>query len=77
MVYTVTFNPFPAKASLMMKHLRVGVKKGAFTEEEAQRKFEEWKATRTKATDAAKAKLNAAAEADAKHALMQKSRRIA
>ena len=51
---------------MMMKHLRVGVKKGAFTEEEAQRKFEEWKATRTKATDAAKAKLNAAAEADAK-----------
>ena len=32
----------------LMKHLRVGVKKGAFDEATAQRKFEEWKAERTK-----------------------------
>ena len=51
---------------MMMKHLRVGVKKGAFTEEEAQRKFEEWKATRNKSHRCCKGWLNAAAEADAK-----------
>lgn len=37
---------------LMMKHLLGGVKKGAFTEAEAQTKFEVWKASKTKAVEA-------------------------
>ncbi|MDE7160651.1 MAG: 30S ribosomal protein S16 [Muribaculaceae bacterium] len=41
---------------MLMKHLRGGVKKGAFTEEEALRRFEAWKANRDKIADAAKAK---------------------
>jgi small subunit ribosomal protein S16 len=40
---------------LMMWHLRGGVKKGAFTEEEAQRRFDAWKAGRDKATANVKA----------------------
>ena len=51
---------------MLMKHLRGGVKKGAFTEEEAQRRFEAWKASHNKAVDAAQAKLAAKADADAK-----------
>ena len=51
---------------MLMKHLRGGVKKGAFTEEEAQRRFEAWKAERAKITNAAKAKDAAKAEEDAK-----------
>ena len=51
---------------MLMKHLRVGVKKGAFTMEEAQRKFDAWKADRTQIANAAEAKKNEAAAADAK-----------
>ncbi len=51
---------------MLMKHLRVGVKKGAFTMEEAQRRFDAWKADRTKVANAAKAKNDAAAAEDAK-----------
>ena len=51
---------------MLMKHLRGGVKKGAFTEEEAQRRFDAWKADRTKAADAAQAKRDSEASADAK-----------
>ncbi|MDE7080292.1 MAG: 30S ribosomal protein S16 [Muribaculaceae bacterium] len=51
---------------MLMKHLRGGVKKGAFTEEEAQRRFDVWKADRTKVADAAKAKKEAAAAEAAK-----------
>ena len=51
---------------MLMKHLRGGVKKGAFTAEEAQRRFEAWKADRTKAADAAAAKSDAAKAEDAK-----------
>ncbi len=51
---------------MLMKHLRGGVKKGAFTEEEATRRFEAWKADRTKAAEAAKAKTEAKAAEDAK-----------
>lgn len=51
---------------MLMKHLRGGVKKGAFTEEEAQRRFDLWKTERTKAEDAVKAKNDAKAAADAK-----------
>ena len=51
---------------MLMKHLRGGVKKGAFTEEEAQKKFEAWKADRQKAIDAKKANINAKKAEDVK-----------
>ena len=51
---------------MLMKHLRGGVKKGAFTEEEAQKKFDAWKAERQKALDAKKANLNAKKAEDVK-----------
>ena len=51
---------------MLMKHLRGGVKKGAFTEEEAAKRFEAWKADRAKVADAAKAKKDAKAAEDAK-----------
>ena len=51
---------------MLMKHLRGGVKKGAFTEEEAQKRFDAWKADRTKVADAFQAKKDAKAAEDAK-----------
>ncbi len=51
---------------MLMKHLRVGIKKGAFNEEEAQRRFDAWKQARNKEANAAEAKKAAKAEADAK-----------
>lgn len=51
---------------MLMKHLRGGVKKGAFTEEEAKRRFDLWKADRTKTAEAEKAKNDAKAAEDAK-----------
>ena len=35
----------------LMKHLMVGVKKGAFSQEEAEKKLEAWKAEKAKATE--------------------------
>ena len=58
---------------MLMKHLRTGVRKGAFSEEEAQRKFDAWKAERDKALDAKKAKINAATLEDAKKRLEQET----
>lgn len=43
---------------LMMKHLQGGVKKGAFSEEEAQRRFEAWKNEKDAKLNAVKSKLN-------------------
>ena len=40
---------------LLMKHLQGGVKKGAFDEAEAQRRFDAWKANKEKAVEAVKA----------------------
>ena len=37
---------------MLMKHLQGGVKKGAFTEEEAQKRFEAWKAQKQAKLDA-------------------------
>ncbi len=51
---------------MLMKHLRGGVKKGAFTEEEAQKRFDAWKADRAKVANAFQAKKDAKAAADAK-----------
>ena len=58
---------------MLMKHLRGGVKKGAFTEEEAQKKFDAWKAERQKALDSKKAEINAKNVADAKARLEAES----
>ena len=44
---------------LLMKHLQGGVKKGAFDEAEAQRRFNAWKAQRTAGENAVKAKAEA------------------
>lgn len=52
---------------MLMKHLQGGVKKGAFTEEEAQRRFDAWKQSKEAAIDAKKAKL-----ADSKQAAAAK-----
>jgi small subunit ribosomal protein S16 len=51
---------------MLMKHLRGGVKKGAFTEEEAQRRFDAWKADREKVANAAAAQKSAKAAEEAK-----------
>nr|MBD5377829.1 30S ribosomal protein S16 [Bacteroides sp.] len=40
---------------LLMKHLQGGVKKGAFDEAEAQRRFEAWKVSKQASVDASKA----------------------
>ncbi len=50
----------------MMKHLMGGVKKGAFTEEEAQRRFEAWKSQRQAGVDAAKATIASKKEQELK-----------
>ena len=54
---------------LLMKHLRGGVKKNAFTEEEAQRRFNAWKLAHDKSVKAQieKNEEQAAAEAKARH----------
>ena len=62
---------------MLMKHLNGGVKKGAFDAAEADRRFNAWKADRTKADDAAKSKLDAkeAEEAQARfNAEVEKNR---
>lgn len=54
---------------MMMKHLRGGVKKGAFNEEEAQRRFDAWKADRNKAAASVQAKAEAAVAEEKKSRL--------
>ncbi len=51
---------------MLMKHLNGGVKKGAFTAEEAAKRFEAWKAERNKVADAAAAKKAAKAAEESK-----------
>lgn len=51
---------------MLMKHLRGGVKKGAFNEEEAQKRFDAWKAARNKDAATLQQKLDAKAAEDAK-----------
>ena len=48
---------------MLMKHLRGGVKKGAFTEDEAKRRFDAWKTSKEKKENSLKAK-NEAKKAD-------------
>ncbi|WP_304643719.1 30S ribosomal protein S16 [uncultured Muribaculum sp.] len=54
---------------LLMKHLQGGVKKGAFNEEEAQRRFEAWKLKRQASVDAAKASIASKKELEDKKRL--------
>ena len=54
---------------LMKKHLLGGVKKGAFTEEVAEQRFEAWLKNKKSAIDAEKAKVSAAKDAAAKKRL--------
>ncbi|MCM1476866.1 MAG: 30S ribosomal protein S16, partial [Bacteroides sp.] len=54
---------------LLMKHLQGGVKKGAFDEAEAQRRFEAWKQKKQASVDAAKASIASAKELDLKKRL--------
>ena len=51
---------------MLMKHLKGGVKKGAFDEAEAQKRFDAWKAARDKEAAAFVAKNEAKAAADSK-----------
>lgn len=51
---------------LMMKHLLEGVKKGAFTAEQAEVKFNTWKQSKDASINATKVSLKDAARADAK-----------
>ncbi|MDO5016869.1 MAG: 30S ribosomal protein S16 [Porphyromonas sp.] len=54
---------------MMMKHLQGGVKKGAFSEEEALKKFEAWKQNKNSETDKIKSKDEAEKREAAKKAL--------
>ena len=54
---------------LLMKHLQGGVKKGAFDEAEAQRRFDAWKSKKTAAAAAFKSKLADEKASDAKKRL--------
>ena len=51
---------------LLMKHLQGGVKKGAFSEEEAQKRFDAWKNEKNAAIEAKKNKLAEDKKADKK-----------
>jgi len=54
---------------LLMKHLQGGVKKGAFDEAEAQRRFDAWKSKKAAATEAFKSDLANKKASDAKQRL--------
>ena len=56
---------------LLMKHLQGGVRKGAFDEAEAQRRFDAWKAKKEQATEAQKAAVADKRQSDAKERLAQ------
>lgn len=51
---------------LLMKHLQGGVKKGAFDEAEAQKRFDAWKAKKQQTVDALKVSMASKAELAAK-----------
>ena len=64
-----TRNILSDEGVLMMKHLEGGVKKGAFDEAEAVKRFEAWKTSKTASQDSVKDKLSSAAKAKAKELL--------
>ena len=59
---------------MLMKHLQGGVKKGAFTEEEAQKRFEAWKKEKDAKVEALKAGLVDAKKAAAKARLEEEKK---
>ena len=61
-----TRNILSEEGVYMMKHLLGGVKKGAFTMEECQAKFEAWSKAKNATVEATKAKLSDAKIADLK-----------
>ena len=60
---------------MLMKHLQGGVKKGAFTEEEAQKRFEAWKAEKQAKLDAIRNKERDDKKADYKKAIAEESKK--
>ena len=54
---------------MMMKHLRGGVRKGAFSEEEAQKRFDEWMKAKTSSYESEKEKVESAKRDTAKKLL--------
>lgn len=64
-----TRNILSAQGVLMKKHLLGGVAKGAFTAEEAEKRFEAWVAKKQKGVETFKAQLTAAKAEDVKKRL--------
>ena len=60
---------------LLMKHLKGGVKKGAFDEAAAQAKFDAWKQSKTAGTDKVKAS-EASAKAEKKAAALEAEKKV-
>ncbi len=60
-----TRNLLSEEGVMLMKHLKGGVKKGAFTQEEAEAKFEAWKSNKTGAATTIKSKEQEAKKAAA------------
>ena len=60
---------------MLMKHLQGGFKKGAFSEEEAQKRFDAWKAEKTAKLDAIKNKEADAKQADTKKRLEEEAKK--
>ena len=60
---------------MLMKHLQGGVKKGAFDEAEAQKRFDAWKAEKDAKIEAAKANLANAKSADQKKRLEEEAKK--
>ena len=60
---------------MLMKHLQGGVKKGAFTEEEAQRRFEAWKAEKQAKLDAVRNKERDDKKADYKKTIAEEAKK--
>lgn len=66
-------NILSAEGVYMMKHLLVGVKKGAFDQAEAEKRFEAWKSAKVSAIEAEKNKHVDAKQADAKKRLAEEA----
>ena len=60
---------------MLMKHLQGGVKKGAFTEEEAQKRFEAWKAEKQAKLDAIRNKVRDDKKAADKKAIAEEAKK--
>jgi small subunit ribosomal protein S16 len=62
------------KGAMLKKHLAVGIRKGAFTEEEAEKKFNAWLEEKEKAIEAKRSKLSdAKKKADAEALAAEKA----